>query len=239
MIRSLLRSRARRLAADERGITLVEITVVVFLFSLVSAVVLAMFVSVSHGSSENNKINQDTRSASNGMNELARMIRAATENPLQNPTVGVYPNDPAIIGDPGWTSARSVALYAYVNLDSSSETPVKVRFLVNAANQLVERKYSATGLTNNHWTFNSIPQADRILSDSVVPGSVLFTYLTANGDVIPVPANGIQDASTLLSIRSIQVTLAVQSAGSTWSAITLQNTVGMPNLGLSRPGTGS
>ena len=93
-LRSLIAARRLR---DERGITLIEITVGIFLFSVVSAVVMAMFVSVMRGSNINNKVNLDTRSASNGMNEMARMIRAATENPLLNPAAGVYPNDPAII----------------------------------------------------------------------------------------------------------------------------------------------
>ncbi|WP_431278144.1 PulJ/GspJ family protein [Leifsonia poae] len=236
MSRSLFRARARRLAADERGITLVEITIAVFLTSLVAAVVLAMFVGVTKSSNENNKINTDTRSASNGMNEMARMIRAATENPLANPASGVYPNESAIVAGSG---LRSITLYAYVNLDSASETPVKVTFSVNAKNQLIETKYLATGLTNSHWNFNTTPQSPRVLSDSVDPTAPLFTYLTDQGTTVPVPTGGFADSTTLLSIRAITIALPVKSAGSNWSAVTLQNTVAMPNLGLTRSGTGS
>jgi type II secretory pathway pseudopilin PulG len=224
---------ARRLR-DERGITLIEITVVVFLFGLVSAVVMAMFVSVIRGSKINNKVNLDTRSAANGMNEMARMIRAATENPLLNPAAGVYPNDPSIIA----ANTSSIKLYAYVNLDSSAETPVIVQFWVNTRQQLVETKWLATTLTNTHWNFSPTAQPDRILADSVIPGSTLFRYFAGTQTPLAVPTGGIVDATARQSISSVQVTFSVKSAGSN-SSITMQNTVGMPNLGLARTGTGS
>ncbi|MFF1875882.1 hypothetical protein, partial [Kitasatospora herbaricolor] len=146
----------------------------------------------------------------------------------------IYPNDPAIIQ----ADAVSIKLYAYVNLSSATETPVIVRFWVNAKQQLVETKWLATTLTNTHWNFSPTAQRDRILADSVVPGSTLFRYFAGTATPLNVPIGGITDATARQSISSVQVTFSVKSVGSN-SSITMQNTVGMPNLGLTRTGTGS
>jgi type II secretory pathway pseudopilin PulG len=226
---------SRASATDEAGLSLAELLVAIMIFAVLSLVVGGMFVSVTRGVTENKTINGDTRSATNGMTEVARMVRAATENPLLNPPVGTEPNEPAVLA----ADVRTVMLYAYVNLDSSAETPVKVQFWVNAQNQLVETRWSATTLVNGHWSFSSTSMGNRILSDSLVPGTPIFTYLNAAGTVIAIPSGGITLTDTLRSIKAMTVAIAVRSSSVGSSAVTLKNTVAMPNLGLSRTGTGS
>lgn len=211
------------------GMSLVELIVAMGIFLVLAVMIGGMLISVTKATTSARNISTDTRSAANGMNEMTRMIRAATENPLLSPAVGAYPNDPAVqVAD-----VRTVTLYAYVNLTSAAETPVMVKFWINTANQLVETKWPGTTLVNGHWTFAATSLGDRIICDNVVSGSAIFGYLADDGSTITIPTGGIVSSTTLLSIRSVSVAFSVKSPKSRSSAITLQNTVGMPNLGFS------
>lgn len=213
----------------EDGLSLVELLVAIMVFLVLITMITGLLISVTRATSASRLIDGDTRSVSNAMNEMSRMVRAATENPLLNPPDGVYPNDAAIQA----ANVRSVTLYAYVNLASSDSTPVKVMFSVNAANQLIETKWAGTTLVNGHWTFSTTALSTRILTSNVVAGPAIFGFQIDDGSAIAIPTAGITDNATLLSIRSVSISLSVKTPVSQSAAVTLQNTIGMPNLGFS------
>jgi type II secretory pathway pseudopilin PulG len=220
-------SAVSRHTPDEDGFSLVELLVTMMIFIVLAVMIGGMLISVTKTTTQGRLIDGDTRAASNGMNELSRMIRAATENPLLNPASGVYPNEAAVQA----ADVRTITLYAYVNLASSAETPLKVMFWVNGKNQLIETKWLGTTLVNGHWTFSTTSTGDRILADNVVASSAIFGFQTGDGTSINVPSGGIVSNTTLLSIRFITVSVSIKSPLSRANPVIIQNTIGMPNLG--------
>ncbi|WP_345761939.1 PulJ/GspJ family protein [Diaminobutyricibacter sp. McL0608] len=220
---------------DDRGLSLIELIVAMFLTSIVLVVTVSLFVSTTKSANVAQSIDGGTRQASNGMNELARMIRAATPNPYSNPAPGTPLNEPALTS----ASANSVTFYAYVNLTASGESPVKVTYTVNAQGRLAETQCKATTTTagvNGHWDFvTGTACVTRYLCNSLPTTGQLFHYLTAGGVEISPPGT---DATLLPTIRAIKVSLTIQPTGKA-NAVTLTNTVGMPNLGFVTTGTGS
>jgi prepilin-type N-terminal cleavage/methylation domain-containing protein len=219
--------------AGERGISLVELIVAMMLLGIVSAIVVGMYVGTARATSQGQSVDGDTRTASNGINEVARMIRAATENPVLNPAPGTPATDPAIEAG---ADSSSITLYAYVNLETAEQKPVKVRFFVDPDGQLVEQKWTAAPAVNGHWSFPTA-QADRILAGPLLPGTPVFIYLQGDGSEIVVPVGGLTNPDTLRTIKAVTVTMTIQSNALQSLPVTLQNTVGMPNLGLTRART--
>jgi len=226
------RSRTR-LAHDEHGLGLIELLVSMVLLGVICLVVSGFYISTIRTVSHTGSLAGNTREASNGMNEASRVLRAATENPV----VSQQLSDPAFVS----ASTESVTIYAYVNLGSSTQAPIKIRLEVDANRQLVETQWAASGSTNGYFTFtNPTPTSTRILAGTVAAQAgtapYLFTYLLANGVELPVPAGGFTVAQ-LRTIAAVTVTLTVQgSTTDARSAVTLQNTVGLPNLPLFRTG---
>lgn len=219
----------------ERGLGLSELIVAVVLFGIMLTAVSGLVVSTQRGFATARAISENTRSASNGMNEAARMIRAGTVNPVQG-----HP-----LPDPAFVSAATEALtlYAYVNLDAAAPGPVMVRLEVDGQRRLVESRWAATPLAEGNWSFPAPTEpADsiRTLAESVSPGAAgapaLFTYFRSDGTVLPDSVTGVP-LDHLGSIASVKVTLTVQSSrDGPRNPVTLQNTVGIPNLGLTRTG---
>ncbi len=197
-------------------------------------VVLAMaggfFAGAERSFTLNKTIGGNTSSAANGMNEMSRILRAATENPVKNQVL----NDPAFVA----ATPESVTVYAYVNLSSSTEQPVKVQFSLDTNRNLIETTWAGYVISAGYWGFQTTPLSTRRLAGTVVnqTGSnpFLFTYLDVNGVAITIPSGGYTTAN-LRSIAAVQVTLTIgTSATATKSTVTLQNTVGLPNLPLAR-----
>lgn len=229
------RALLKRARADD-GITLVELIVAMALTAVIVTAAVGFYISGAKATSLAQNVDVATRQATNGMSEMARMIRAATANPIASPTPGGATTVPAVVS----AGTTSVTLFAYVNLTGSNESPVQVTFALNTTNgQLVETIYPATTSvpgSNGHWEFALVPSSQRILCDSVVTGAQLFHYLPAGGPPEMTPPG--TDQTALASIRSIQITLTVQM-GSASSAVTLTNSVGMPNLGFTNTDSGS
>lgn len=220
----------------ERGISLVELLVAMMLFGLILTLVGGMFVAVARNQALARGISQNTGNASNAMNESARVIRAATENPKS----GSATSDPAFVD----ASAESVTVYAYINTDSTAERPVMIRLSIDAQRRLVESRWPATALASGYWGFpctpgvacTTAPTTTRVLASAVAGGSVPFRYLQADGTEISAPAGGFP-ATQLATITAVTVTLTIQSSTTDASnAVTLVNTVGIPNLGRTRTG---
>ncbi|WP_314148449.1 type II secretion system protein [uncultured Leifsonia sp.] len=220
----------------QRGITLVELIVAIGLLGVFATIVTSLYMSSMRAMAIGRDLHANTAQAANAINEITRDIRAGTDNPVQgqslnNPTFEV-------------AMADKVRLYAYINLDGSSELPVMIELsVVNGS--LIEKRWAATQNSAGYWLFPAAttpPTSTRTIATYVVPsvaagGTQLFTFLKTDSSSIPIPTGptGITDATALRSIAAVQVSLTVRSSATDASQqVTLQNTVGIPNLGLAR-----
>ena len=227
------------LRRDESGISLIELLVAMVLTTIVMLIAVGLFSQIMNVSQSAGSLNTNTRQAANGMNEMARIIRAGTNNPVKNQLTP----SPAFVA----ASAESLTIYTYVNQSSSDQTPKMVRFRVvrsgtgsAATATLVEDTWAATATTDKYWTFpaaSTTPASSRTLASTVAAASTstpLFTYLDGDGNPIAVPGTGFT-AAQLGTIASVKVVLTIQkSVANATSQVTLQNTVGIPNLTLAR-----
>lgn len=215
-------ARFRRTGEDrERGMTLTEVLVASVVLMIVLTASSSLYISATKSISMAGATNTNTANASNGMNELARVIRAGTSNPV----VGQPLDDPAFLE----AKPESVILYSYVTADPAAPKPVMTRYYLNSQRQLVEDRWVST-LVAGYWTFPSpstAPQSTRILTTTVPPrvgtAADLFTYYSdVQGKVV---------TTTLSSIVAVKITLTVQqSLTNSSSPVTLVNLVGIPNL---------
>ena len=163
------------------------------------------------------------------MNEMSRILRAATENPVKNQVL----NDPAFVA----ATPESVTVYAYVNLSSSTEQPVKVQFSLDT-NRIIETHWSGYVISAGYWGFNATPASTRTFAATVVTpgtsGPFMFSYLRSDGSAVSIPPGGITNLTDLRSIAAVKVTLVLGTSSSATTTVTLQNTVGLPNLGIAR-----
>lgn len=223
----------------ERGVSLVELLVAIMLLGIVLTMVSGLYISGMRTVSMTGDVNVNTKTASNGMNEVARVIRAGTANPVEGQAL----SDPAFVE----AKPESVILYAYVNLDSSGEQPVMIRLYVNAQRQLVEQRWASNALVDGYWGFPSLypattgyaaPESTRILADTIAPHSgsapYLFTYYSdLKGHDAIAAFGGNVGSSALSTIVAVKVTMTVQpSLTDNSSPVTLVNIVGIPNLGV-------
>ncbi|MGY4858101.1 PulJ/GspJ family protein [Cryobacterium sp. AP23] len=224
-------SRIRRAISSDQGFSLTELLVAMMLLGLVMVMVTGLFAGAKRASNESSAISGNTKSAANGMNEVSRILRAATDNPVLNQAV----DSPAFLGS--GTGNEIATVYAYVNLASSSQLPVKVQFSLDTNRNLIEQRWAGTVISAGYWAFTGTPTT-RVLAGAVIPKSgtnpYLFTYLTSTGATIPVPTGGFTD-DVLRTVAAVQVTIAVGATKtSTTAIVTLQNTVGLPNLAIAR-----
>ena len=225
----MIRSRLRKERTEaEAGISLTELIVAMLIFGIASTMIIGFFVSTTRTMSLAQSLNTNTKQASNGMNQTARLIRAGTENPIPNNNT----NDPAFVE----AMPERLTMYAYVNLQSSEQTPVMVQLSLNAQRQLIEKQWAANDIGNGYWSFPAVtasPLSTRILASSVAPVGTMFTYLKADGTALP--STGTHSADVRRSIAAVKVTLTLQEAGlGAEHRVTLENTVGIPNLGFHR-----
>jgi type II secretory pathway pseudopilin PulG len=222
---------ARLRTAPDAGISLVELIVAILVLGIVSTMIVSLFAGTLQAVTVSSALDKNTREASNGMNEMSRIVRAGTPYPVSN----------AVQPKPAFATAanETFTIYAYVNLANSDQQPVKVQFSVDGNGNLVEKKWTST-LSGGYYTFpTTTAPTTRTLASSVVPkvsGSpYIFTYLDASGAAIPMPSGGLVGDDALAAISSVTITLTIQgSSMDTRSRVTLVNTVGIPNLGQNR-----
>ncbi|MGO4301100.1 PulJ/GspJ family protein [Leifsonia sp. RAF41] len=215
----------RMLRSREAGLSLIELLIAIMLTGFLMTLGVWMFVAGTHSVSLAQSIDGGTRQASNGMNQVARMIRAATPNPLASPTPGNPLNAPAIIS----ASATGLQFYAYVNLNGA-ESPVMVSYALTGTGILTETQYPATSNTpgaNGHWDFGTA-RPTRNLCNSIPASTTVFRYFNKAGTEL-LPATITSDTQKA-AIASIQVTITIQATGAA-NAVTLTNTIGMANVG--------
>lgn len=221
-------------AADTReaGISMVELLVAMMLTIMAAAIVMSLFISSTRSVAIASATHVDTGAASNIMNEASRVIRSGVKNQV----AGV--DSPALV----IAQPRLLQLYSLVDMDpASAMRPVKVEFSVNAAGNLVEKRWQATLVADGSWTF---PASAPLFLTRTVPGAILphstanpfdlFSYVRADGTVLTAPAGGLS-ASQLADIVAVRLSLAVRAEGSTSAhPAVLVKTIGMPNTGVTR-----
>lgn len=230
MIRRRVLPRMATVGARDAGLSLVELLVAMLLLGVFMTMISGLYVSASRSLGQARILTANTRQASNAMNEVARDIRAATENPVSGHPLA----DPALEE----ATPEALTLYAYVNLGMSAQQPVKIRLALDADRRLIETRWASTALAGGYFTFAATPLSSRILAETVAPsGTALFGYRDSAG----LPVLGAGGLGTLLTsterrtVASINVTLTLQgSVTDARSAVTLKNTVGMPNITLSK-----
>jgi Tfp pilus assembly protein PilW len=227
-----IRRRLEAVRRDESGISLIELIVAMAILLVIITIVVGTYSSTVKSLGLSNSLNKNSEQASNGMNESARQIRAATSNPVLNAV-----NDPAVVE----AGTDFVTIYAYVNLQSSSiQQPEMVRLRVDSATRAFKEDiWPATQNAAGYWIFplpSTPPTTTRTLCTFVTPysgtGPYTFTYYAGSNPLtVPTTAPFAFSTAQLNSITSIQLTLTVQtSATNANQSVTLQNTIGMPNL---------
>lgn len=226
----MIRLRARwRVVHDQRGISLIELLVAISLLSILLVVVSGLYVSTLRTVDLSRGLTGNTKNVSTAMNNITRTVRAGTANPVD----GATKNDPAFVV----ATQDNLVMYAYINLDSAAEQPVMIQLQVNRTNgKLIEKRWAAIGPVDGYWTFpnylTATPKSTRTIGEVVSPANtVLFTYVGEDGANETVKTTNL-DTDERRSIRQVKISLSVQSTlTNDRTKVTLQNTVGMPNLG--------
>lgn len=218
-IRSVIRGERR-----EDGLTLIELLVAMGLFAVLLAIVGGTFYSITRATTFAAARDQNSRNASNAMNEIVRQVRAAADNPR----VGAS-DSPAFIS--AGTSALQFTTLVSTGRDS---VPQQVTFSVSAAGVLTEKIVAGSTTDNAYYTFSGAGSTSTIASSIEVPATTatpIFQYLDIGKTVLTPNAAGLLTADQVGQIAFVQVTLRFSSTASTLkNGITLQNTVGLPNL---------
>lgn len=219
--------RFRALLAGERredGLTLIELLVAMGLFAVLLAIVGGTFYSITRATTFAAARDQNSRTASNALNEIVRKVRAAADNPR----VGAS-DSPAFVSA-GQSSMQFTTLVA----TGRDAVPQQVTFTVAADGTLTERVVPGSTTDNAYYTFTGAGTTSTIASSIEVPSGgddPVFQYLTADRVALTPNAAGFLTADQTGQIAFVTVTLRTSSSASTLrNGITLQNTIGLPNL---------
>lgn len=211
----------------DAGVTLPELLVTMMLLGLLSAIALALVTSVTRSFTDERAATDNTMVASNGMNELTRVVRSGTA--LELP--GVATQAPVFLD----ARPMTAVLYVYIDADSAAPRPMKVQFTIDGQGRLRETRWLATS-TDAPWTFATSAQPTRTVATSVsTTAGALFRYFDAEGHELVVPVTGALTAAQREEIAAVRISLTVQSSASgRTEPVELRNTVSLPNLGISR-----
>ncbi|MBH0098210.1 type II secretion system protein [Salinibacterium sp. NSLL150] len=229
-IRAALFSRLSRLQRDEAGVTLAELIVTIALMGMLLAMVMTIFITFTRTFAVERSATANTSAATIAMNELTRVIRSGTENPVASVTL----NEPVF----SVASPENVVLQAYLDTDALDPEPVRVQFQITADRTLVETRWDARALSSGYFSFYSTPASERTVVRQIAAGSTsVFQFYTKENIELTMPASGYLSESDRRLISAVKVTMTVQTdpSGNAKTA-TLENTVGIPNLGFSRIG---
>jgi type II secretory pathway pseudopilin PulG len=205
-----------------------ELLVAVMVLAVLLAMTTTFFLSSSRASSTNSSIDTATRDASNAMNSMTRTIRAAAQNPRAASSGTTVPDDAFVVASP-----TTLTVYSFVDLTSTEPRPSRVTFAVNARGELVETRVqgSPSAAGAGYWTYTAAATT-RVLARSVV-GTALFSYGDGDENVLGAGSAALT-GDEIANVASVTVRLTVGKGTSTASSVSLQNTVGLPNLDVTR-----
>lgn len=229
----MVRRRLRPLQDDdgERGLSLAELIVGVTVTLVLLGMVVSFFMIGSKTIASTRTTSLDSGVASNLMNEISRVIRVGSDNPI----VGTAQPQPAFLA----ASNESLTMYSFVDASTAAVNPVIVQFSLDGTRSVVEKRWAATSTAGGYFVFpdytSSAPSSTRRLGGPVAPtpsgAAQLFTYNAASGP-LSMPGTGTIAPTDLDSIISVQVDIRVNTnTASNAPGIEMQNTVGIPNLG--------
>ncbi|MBU1589494.1 MAG: prepilin-type N-terminal cleavage/methylation domain-containing protein [Actinobacteria bacterium] len=217
----------RRLGPDtDRGLSLVELIVVMMVTGIVLAIVGSMFVNVALVTANSNQTTTRSSIAANVMNEFSKVIRTASNNAI----AGSDDPDPALVA----ATATSLTVYSYVDTSPTNPAPTKVTFRVDSSGMVFEDRV-ASSVSNGFYVFTGATTT-RPLGGPIVSTN-LFTYLDASNTAITIPTGGLQLADRN-EVASIKVTITIANTTTNGTAagsngndpVSIVNTIGMPNL---------
>ncbi|MBA8989129.1 prepilin-type N-terminal cleavage/methylation domain-containing protein [Curtobacterium pusillum] len=218
-----IRSGVRGARRDD-GLTLIELLVAMGLFAVLLAIVGGTFYSITRATTFAVARDQNSRNASNAMNEIVRQVRAAADNPRTGAS-----DSPAFI-----SAGTSAVQFTTLVATGRDAVPQQVTFSVSAAGVLTETIVAGSTTDNAYFTFSGSGSTSTIASSIELPasgGTPIFQYLDGNSVALTPNAAGVLTADQIGQIAFVQVTLRLSSSASTLkNGITLQNTVGLPNL---------
>ncbi|QYH35328.1 PilW family protein [Salinibacterium sp. M195] len=229
-LRDTLFSRVRRLAGDQTGVTLSELIVTMALLTMLLAMIMTIFISFSRSFTEDRSASSNTAAAAVAMNELTRVVRSGTEIPVS----GRQTNDPVF----SVAAPDRVVLQAFLDTEAASPKPVRVEFSITADRTLQERRWTSIVSSSGYFTFNNTAASQRTVVRQIAAGTApVFAFFDAKNLPIALVGGKIPD-DKLATIAAVKVSMTVQTdpTGNAQTA-TLENTVGIPNLGRSRIGT--
>lgn len=226
-----LASRLRTLrAANDDGLSLVELLVSMMITGIVLAIVGSLFVNVARITTNSNATTTRNGVASNVINEVSKVIRTAANNAVS----GRVDPDPAL----AVATPTTLTLYSFVDASPALPAPSKVSFRFDANGNLVEDRVQGTD-SNGYWVFTSAVRT-RILPgpmQNLTGADAFFVYLDADGNAINLPNTSGLSLVQRAAVRSIQVTVRIANQSAAGSdPILIINTVGMPNLELAERG---
>ncbi|MCU1508799.1 MAG: hypothetical protein JWQ12_1064 [Glaciihabitans sp.] len=228
---SVRRRRDRAFGGSERGISLVELLVAMLLLSIVLVLIGSMYATMQKTVGFAGAANNNLKRASLGMTEMSRVVRFAATNPVMGQPI----SDPAFVV----AKIEQLTIYSYVDANASAPQPIKITFSLDGSRRLVESRFAAYSVSNGYWGFNSAAYSTRVLTGTVLAPATgelpLFSYQTADGTLLTVPAAGLSSTQTP-TVAAVTITMKIKGETGTSNPLILANTVGLPNLGLNRTG---
>jgi len=211
--------------------TLIELVVAMGIFGILLTLVVTMFVSTARSFSDQRGIVDNSRMASTSMNEVTRIIRAGTEIPQYSTSINIPLFE--------YAGAEKIIMHSFIDAGTSTDpAPIKVQFARDAADELVETRWTAYHVHATYWDFQTTSDYARSIARSLLPAEAavpLFRYFDKSGAALTPPAGGSLSEAQRRNIASVQVTMRVQADGSgRVDPVTIQNMVGLPNLGVAR-----
>ena len=227
LLRAAHRRTIRRLGSDQRGTTLAELLVAMALTAIVATLVVSIVATASRTLSSQALAATNSETAALAMRELTRVIRSGAPIRLTGSTTPT-----PIVSAAGPTS---LTVTSYVDSVVDSSVPVRVLFAVTDGT-LTEQRFTVTPV-GDAFSIATTGNATRTLARGLTTTAAapLFTFYDAAGAIIPIPTGGTLPETDLPRIAAVRITLAVQRDDSLRAtSVALDNTVGLPNLGIAR-----
>ena len=217
----------QHLRRDQRGTSLAELLVALALTAIVTTLVVTIVATSSRTLSGQSLAASNSETAALAMREVSRVVRSGAPVRLAGSTI-----DSPVVTVAG---ANSLTVTSFVDTVATAPVPVRVTFTVTAG-RLTEQRFTMSAVAGG-WQVASVGSATRTLARGVASTAArpVFSFVDAAGASIPIPTGSTIAAVDLPRIAAVRIRVAVQGDAS-GRAISeaLDNTVGLPNLGISR-----
>lgn len=212
-----------------------ELLVAMFVTTIILVAVGGFVTAAIKGSAVNVTSDLNARQASTAMTSMTRYLHVAT----------TLPKDGQVLPDPAFVAASTtdITFYSYVNLASTDEQPVKVRFSVDPTTKaLVQTLTPSTfNATTGYYSFptGAATTSTTLTGPVATPSSdgPLFAFRRLDGSSIDAPGGSVP-AAALGDVNAVVINLEVGSSsiGAPGNAHG-QTTVYLLNIGQGAPST--